>query len=122
MLHANHFKTGQDMKDVAVAMKLARERKARDDDTSIYATYQQWDIPQPNELVGRKIDIFWPIKETGTSLFLGGFWFQGKVTAVVNGYSIKLLWDPVPDVMGYKEVSKESEDITLTPDLWRRSI
>jgi hypothetical protein len=33
MLDANHIKTGQDIKDVA--MKLARERKARDDDTSI---------------------------------------------------------------------------------------
>ncbi len=52
MLDANHLKTGQDMKDVA--MKLARERKARDDDTSIYAIYQQWDIPKPNKLVGRK--------------------------------------------------------------------
>ncbi len=122
MLDANHFKTGQDMKDVAVAMKLARERKARDDDTSIYATYQQWDIPQPNELVGRKIDIFWPIKETGTSWFSGGCWFQGKVTAVVNGFSVKVLWDPMPDGTGYEEGSEESEDIILAPDLWRRSI
>ncbi len=120
MLDANHFKTDQDMKDVA--MRLACERKARDDDTSIYATYQQWDIPKPNELVGRRIDIFWPIKETGTSQFLGGCWFQGKVTAVVNGYSVKVLWDPMSDVTGYKEGSKESEDTTLTPDLWRRSI
>jgi hypothetical protein len=67
MLDANHFKTGQDMKDVA--MKLARERKARDDDMNIYATYQQWDIPKPNELVGRRIDIFLPIKGTSTSQF-----------------------------------------------------
>ncbi len=52
MLDKNHFKTGQDMKDAA--MKLAGERKARDDDMSIYATYQQWDIPKPTELVGRK--------------------------------------------------------------------
>jgi hypothetical protein len=28
----------------------------------------------------------------------------------------------MPGVMGYKEGSKESEDITHTPDLWRRSI
>jgi hypothetical protein len=28
----------------------------------------------------------------------------------------------MPDVMGYKEGSKESEDVTLSPDLWRRSI
>jgi hypothetical protein len=107
MLDANHFKTGQDMKDVA--MTLACERKARDDDTSICAIYQQWDTPQPNELVGRRIDIFWPIKETGTSWFLGlgGCWFQGKVTAVVNGSSINVLWDPIPDVTGYKEQQRE---------------
>jgi hypothetical protein len=121
MLDANHFKTGQDMKDVAT--KLARERKARDDDMSIHATYQQWDIPKPNELVGRRIDIFWPIKETTcTSRFLGGCWFQGKVTVVVSGYSIKVLCDPLPDVTEYKEGSKESKDITLAPDLWLRSI
>jgi hypothetical protein len=28
----------------------------------------------------------------------------------------------MPDVTGYKGGSKESEDITLAPDLWRRSI
>ncbi len=44
------------------------------------------------------------------------------MTAVVNGYSVKVLWDPMPDVTGYKEESKESEDITLAPDLWRSSI
>jgi hypothetical protein len=38
MLDANHFKTGQDMK--GVVMKLTCERKARDDNVSIYATYQ----------------------------------------------------------------------------------
>ncbi len=120
MLDTNHFKKVQDMKDVA--MKLAREKKARDDDTSIYATYQQWDIPKPNELVGRRIDIFWPIKQTGTSRFLGGCCFQGKVTAVVNGYSLKVLWDPMPDVTGYEEGSKESDNFRLAPYLWRRSI
>ena len=120
MLDANHFKSGQDMKDAA--MKLACERKARDDHTSIYATYQQWDVPKPRELVGRRIDIFWPIKDAGASRFSGGSWFQGKVTAVVNGYTVKVLWDPMPDVTGYEEGSKESEDITLAPDLWRRHI
>jgi hypothetical protein len=44
------------------------------------------------------------------------------VTALVNGYSVRVLWDPTPDVNGYKEDSKKSEDITLIPDLWRRSI
>jgi hypothetical protein len=93
MLDTNHFKTGQDIKDVAI--KLACEREARDDDMGIYATYQQWDIPKPNELVGRRIYIFWPIKQTGTSRFLGGCWFQGKMTVVVYGYSVKVFWDPM---------------------------
>ena len=120
MLDANHFKTGQDMKELA--MELARERNVRDDNTSIYAAYQQCDVPEPSELVGRKIDIFWPIRERGITRLSGGCWFQGKVTAIVNGYSVKKLWDPMPDVIRYKEGSEESEDITLAPDLWRRSI
>ncbi len=44
------------------------------------------------------------------------------MTAVVYGFSVKVLWDPMPDAAGYREGSKESEDIILTPDLWRRSI
>ncbi|KAL7548427.1 hypothetical protein ACHAWF_011717 [Thalassiosira exigua] len=122
-LEAKHRKSKEKMQ--AFAQKMARERKERGDKDSVYARNQQWAVPKTAELVGKRIDIKWPMKDDDRNQPKTE-WCQGLVRSKVLGkkWAFMVLWDAMPDVEGYKEQKDEEEDeeLDLDPEKWRKDV
>ena len=101
------------------ADRIRRAREARGEG-SMYSLLQPFSRPNVNELLGRRIDVLYSCTLPGD----GGNvlrWCQGEVIEVCTGRqkpTVRVLWDPMPDVEGSEE-SSETNAILL-PSKWRK--
>ena len=101
------------------ADRIRRAREARGEG-SMYSLLQPFSRPNVNELLGRRIDMLYSCTLPGD----GGNvlrWCQGEVIEVCTGRqkpTVRVLWDPMPDVEGSEE-SSETNAILL-PSKWRK--
>ena len=101
------------------ADRIRRAREARGEG-SMYSLLQPFSRPNVNELLGRRIDVLYSCTLPGD----GGNvlrWCQGEVIEVCTGRqkpTVRVLWDPMPDVEGSEESSETN--VILLPSKWRK--
>ena len=73
----------------------------------MYHLQQEFWCSKLDELLGRRIDIHWPMREEEVDgkKTLVGEWCQGKVLSVLNkkDWEVNVMWDAMPDVKGFEE-------------------
>ena len=73
----------------------------------MYHLQQEFWCSKLDELLGRRIDIHWPMREEvlDGKKTLVGEWCQGKVLSVLNkkDWEVNVMWDAMPDVKGFEE-------------------
>ena len=91
------------------AEEMREQREARGEG-SIFSVLQPLVCPEPDELVDKRIDVLYPFELTAGDRALR--WCQGKVIEVVtdrNRPTVRVCWDPMPDVDGKEDVREETE-------------
>lgn len=116
-LDAKHFKNKECLRKAA--LKLAGERRERGDKNSMYAFLQAFDAPTNNQLIGKRIDVLWPMRNEETRK-TEKQWCQGKVLSKVKGNKREFVvaWDAMPDIEGFQEESESN--VTLEESKYRR--
>ena len=87
---------------------MRQQREARGKG-SIFSVLQPLVCPETDELVDKRIDVLYPFELASGDRALR--WCQGKVIEAVKDCSrpaVRVCWDPMPDVDGKEDVSKET--------------
>ena len=118
-LDKKYFDNEEDFKKRADQVRMEREARG---EGSMHALLQPFDRPDITQLVGRRIDVlsFMPVIEDGEEKSVGR-WCQGEVLRVYEGIilpTVRVLWDPMPDVGGYEEARET--DQCLLPTKWKK--
>ena len=118
-LDKKYFANEEDFKKRADQVRMEREARG---EGSMYSLLQPFDRPDIMQLVGRRIDVlsFMPVIVNGEEKSVGR-WCQGEVTRAYKGRNqptVRVLWDPMPDVGGYEEARET--DQCLLPTRWKK--
>jgi hypothetical protein len=97
-----------------------RQAREAGGEGSMYSLLQPFSCPNVNELLGRRIDVLYTctLPGEGESVLR---WCQGEVIKVYTGRqkpTVRVLWDPMPDVKGLEELSETNT--ILLPSKWRK--
>ena len=105
------------------AARLARERE-ESGETSVFSRMQPFYRPQLCDLLNRRIDVLTEFKVKENGRWVPQLrWCQGEVIEVYEDQrkpTVKVLWDPLPDVEGGNQT--EETDQVLLPTYWRKDI
>mmetsp|Transcript_29604 Transcript_29604/g.62781 ORF Transcript_29604/g.62781 Transcript_29604/m.62781 type:complete len:567 (+) Transcript_29604:520-2220(+) len=118
-LDRKYFDNEEDFRKRANQVRMEREARG---EGSMYSLLQPFDRPDLQELVGRRIDVlsFMPVIVDGEEKSVGR-WCQGEVLRAYTERkkpTVRVLWDPMPDVGGYEE-AKETDQFLL-PTKWKK--
>ena len=81
-LDSKDFKTETKLRKVVHVLQLGRKERGEDD--SAYDQFQPWTSPKLSTLVGRRVDILWPMKDDDERKRSSAHWCQGKVLSIVS--------------------------------------
>ena len=105
------------------ANKLRREREARGEG-SMYSVLQPFSRPELEELQHKRIDVLTSFDIKVNDKWEKQLrWCQGEVIKVYNNKkkpTVKVEWDPMPDVEGGNKKTKSDQE--LLPSKWKKDI